>query len=59
MKKAKEDDLYSPEEAARHFEAFLKKACQPFDKKAFRAEMKQRSEERKKRLTEKKKTQNK
>ena len=59
MKKAKEEDLYSPEEAARRFEAFLKMACQPFDKKAFRAEMKQRSEERKKRLAEKKKSQNK
>lgn len=59
MKKVKKEDLYSPEEAARRFEAFLKMACQPFDKKAFRAEMKQRSEERKKRLAEKKKSQNK
>lgn len=59
MKKAKEEDLYSPEESARRFEAFLKKACQPFDKKAFRAEMKQRSDERKKRLAEKKISENK
>ena len=50
MKKRKRRDLYSLEEAARRFEAFLKKACQPFDKKAFRAEMKQRSEKRNKRL---------